>query len=99
MRILYIADGAESGGGKPPIAPKPTIESLLAQNAALQSRLAVYEAREKQQLADETLISEKMRAGLRRNQAITVIKRQREYDASQKVKTAKAAAATAAAAK
>jgi hypothetical protein len=93
MRILHIADGAESGGGKPPIAPKPTIESLVAQNAALQSRLAAYEAREKQQLADETLISEKMRAGLRRNQAIAVIKRQRDYDALQKAKTAKTAAA------
>jgi hypothetical protein len=88
MQNLHIADGPpDKSGGAP---PKPTMEAITAENAALKSRLAVYEAREKQQLADETLISEKMRAGLRRNQAIAVIKRQRDFAASEYGKMVKA---------
>jgi hypothetical protein len=103
--ILHIASGppdTAGGGSPPPAEAKPSVASLTAENAALKSRLAVYEAREKQQLADETLISEKMRAGLRRPQAIAVIKRQRDHDAFLKKqaeeKAAKAAAKAAAAA-
>src|SRR5580658_10253009 len=102
--ILHIASGppdAIGGGSTPPAEAKPAIESLVAENAALKSRLKAYQDREAQQLADETLISEKMRAGLRRPQAIAVIKRQREHDAFLKKqaeeKAAKAAAKAAAA--
>ena len=60
----------------PPAAP-----DLAAENAALRSRLAVFEAAKKQAAADEVLIAEKMSKGLRREQARAVLQRQRDYEA------------------
>ena len=54
---------------------------LAAENAVLKARLAELEAAKKQTDADEQAIAAKMAKGLRREQAIAVIQRQREYEA------------------
>jgi hypothetical protein len=54
---------------------------LAAENAALKARLAVFEAAQKQEAADEIVIKEKMSRGLRREQAKAVVQRQRDFDA------------------
>jgi hypothetical protein len=59
----------------------PSAADLAAENATLKARLAEFEAAKKQADADEILIAEKMTKGLRREQAVAVIKRQREFDA------------------
>jgi hypothetical protein len=59
----------------------PAAPDLAAENAALKTRLAGFEAAEKQAAADELLIREKMSRGLRREQARAVLQRQRDYDA------------------
>jgi hypothetical protein len=61
-----------------------TATDLAAENATLKARLAEFEAAKKQADADEVLIIDKMAKGLRREQAIAVIKRQREFDARKK---------------
>jgi hypothetical protein len=57
---------------------------LAAENATLKAKIAEFEAARKQADADEILIVDKMAKGLRREQAIAVIKRQREFDARKK---------------
>ena len=60
------------------------LASLQAENAALKEQIAGFEAANKQRAADERVIAEKMSHGLTRDQAIAVIKRQREFDAKKK---------------
>ncbi|MGA2749121.1 MAG: hypothetical protein ABSG59_10120 [Verrucomicrobiota bacterium] len=62
-------------------ATAPAAPELAAENAVLKARLAELEAAKKQNDADEEAIAAKMARGLRREQAIAVIQRQREYDA------------------
>lgn len=57
-----------------------TNNPLAEENAALKKQVAELEAAKKQTEADEVVIREKMAKGLRREQAIAVIERQREYD-------------------
>ena len=64
--------------------PPPAAGDLAAENAILKARIAQFEAVKKQAEADEVIIGEKMARGLRREQAIAVIKRQRDYDAARK---------------
>ena len=63
-----------------PAAPAPTIEELQAQLAALQSENAELK---KQVLTpeEESLVAFKISAGLSREQALAVIKAQKEWDA------------------
>jgi hypothetical protein len=75
----------------PKVMPKETSipsaapgADLAAENAELKARIAVFEAAKKQTDADEVLIAQKMSKGLRREQAIAVLQRQREYDARKK---------------
>lgn len=63
-------------------APIVTIESLQAENAALQAKIKELTESKALQDADEKVINEKMAIGLTRNQAISVLRRQRAYDAS-----------------
>jgi len=53
---------------------------LAAENAALKATIAQFQAAKKQADADEIIIAEKMAKGLRREQAVAVLKRQREFD-------------------
>ncbi len=62
--------------------PPPAAGDLAAENAILKARIAQFEAVKKQAEADEVIIGEKMARGLRREQAIAVIKRQREFEAA-----------------
>jgi CHASE3 domain sensor protein len=55
---------------------------LRRQIAELQRQIAERDARDHQRDADEEIITEKMRKGLNREQAIAVIHRQREFDAA-----------------
>ena len=72
-----------------PAAPSNvvTIESLQAQLAAANQRIAGFEAQAAQRNADEILISEKMGKGLTRQQAIASIERQRAFDKANPNKT------------
>jgi hypothetical protein len=63
-------------------APKAAAD-LAAENAALKAKIAEFDAARKQADADEIVIAGKMAKGLRREQAVAVIKRQREFDARQ----------------
>jgi hypothetical protein len=54
---------------------KPTYEELAAE-------LAEFKANKAQDLEDEQVVADKMSKGLRRPQAVSVIKRQREFDQS-----------------
>jgi hypothetical protein len=65
--------------------PTPAAE-LAAENAALKAKIAEYQAVKRQADADEIVIAAKMAKGLRREQAVAVIGRQREYDARQSQK-------------
>lgn len=67
---------------------KPTVEELQGQLAAANKTIAALKAEKTQRDADEKIIVEKMSRGLSREQAISVIKRQREHDAA-KAATAK----------
>lgn len=58
------------------------LEKLEKENADLRQRLATSAAADVQRAADEKLIGEKTSKGLTRDQAIAVIKRQKEHDAA-----------------
>ncbi len=60
--------------------PPPAASDLAAENASLKDRIAEFEAVKKQAADDEVIIGEKMARGLRREQAIAVIRRQRDFD-------------------
>lgn len=81
-KILLTPDSAN--GGTP---PKETLtqanQRLTAENADLRARLAKFETAEAQRAADEKIITEKMAHGLSRQQAINVIRRQREFNTTQ----------------
>ncbi|HEX4119339.1 MAG TPA: hypothetical protein VH619_01830 [Verrucomicrobiae bacterium] len=53
---------------------------LAAENATLKARIAQFETAKVQIDADEKLVLEKMTKGLRREQAVMVLQRQREFD-------------------
>jgi hypothetical protein len=53
---------------------------LAAENATLKTRIAQFETAKVQIDADEKLVLEKMTKGLRREQAVMVLQRQREFD-------------------
>jgi hypothetical protein len=57
------------------------IRDLEAENAELRRQLAERAESDRQRDADEQIITEKMRVGLTRAQAVSVIRRQREFDA------------------
>ena len=77
--------------------PQQTIDRLTAENAALTEKVNTFTEQAKQASADEVIVREKMQFGLTREQAISVIKRQRHHD--QLEAEAKAAAAEKAKAK
>jgi hypothetical protein len=62
---------------------------LAAENAALKARIAQFESAKTQTDADEKLVLEKMTKGLRREQAIAVLQRQREFDKNNPTKVRK----------
>lgn len=76
---------AETTGSAPQSNP-PNADSLIAmlqsENAALKKQVADLTASKALQDADEKIIVEKMSKGLTRAQAVSVIQRQRAYDAS-----------------
>jgi len=59
-------------------------QELETENAELRRRLAEHDEADRQRAADEEVISAKMSRGLSREQAIAVIKRQREFDVGAK---------------
>ena len=77
--------------------PQQTIDRLTAENAELTAKVESFTAQAKQASEDEIIVREKMAFGLTRDQALSVIKRQRHHDqleaeAAEKAKaTAKAA--------
>jgi hypothetical protein len=76
--ILLLPDGG--AGASPPPAPKgPTVQEQLD---AANARIAELTSQQQQTGETEKKISAKMALGLTRPQAISVIKRQAEYDAS-----------------
>jgi predicted DNA-binding WGR domain protein len=64
---------------------KETIERLAAELATANTTIESFKAQAAQASADETVIREKMAHGLTRDQAISVIHRQREHDKIEKV--------------
>ena len=77
-----------------PPAADASIEEVAAQlateNTALKARIKELEAVQQQKAEDEKVIGEKMARGLSRQQAITVIERQRKFDADKAAEKAKA---------
>ena len=62
----------------------PNIADLQAENDSLKKRLAAMQAKQEQADADEAEIAKKTQHGLTWEQAIAVLKRQRDYDAAEK---------------
>ena len=58
------------------------LQELETENAELRRRLAERDKADQQRAADEEIIAGKMARGLSREQAISTIKRQREFDAA-----------------
>ena len=82
-RILFIADPPPGGNGTDaPVkeTPEQIIKRLQAENKALTERVNADEQADAQRAADELAITHKTKLGLSRDQAIAVIKRQREHD-------------------
>jgi predicted DNA-binding WGR domain protein len=61
-----------------------TIERLTSELAAANQTIQSFQAQAAQADADEIVIREKMSHGLSREQAASVIKRQRAYDEAEK---------------
>lgn len=83
MKKVLLNPDSASGGTSPKETQAQTIQRLTAENADLRGRLEKYETAEAQRAADEKIITEKMAHGLSRQQAINVIRRQRDFDAAQ----------------
>jgi len=75
--------------------PAQTIERLTAELAAANKTIESFKAQAAQASADEIIIREKMSHGLTRDQAISVIKRQRAHDELEKKQAAAAKTAKA----
>jgi hypothetical protein len=81
-KVVLTPDDAS--GTPPKETQEQTIERVTAENAELKGQLKKYQTTEAQRAADEKIIVEKMTHGLSRQQAINVIRRQREFDAAGK---------------
>ena len=94
MQNILRAPDSKDKTGAPPI---PTIAELQAQLAAANQTIVELQAAKALASDDEKLIVLKMSTGLTRSQAISVITRQRQYDASEigKARAAKVAEAAA----
>ncbi len=68
--------------------PQQTIDRLTAENADLKKQVAQYTEQAKQASADEIVIRQKMALGLTRDQAASVIERQRAHDKAEKEQAA-----------
>jgi hypothetical protein len=92
MKNILRAPSAKDAAGAPPV---PTIADLQAQLDAANKTIADLQAAKAMASEDEKLIVLKMSTGLTRSQAISVITRQRQYDASEigKARAAKVAKA------
>jgi hypothetical protein len=89
MKNLLIADAATGGADAAKAEmPADTIARLTAENRRLNALITGFEADTAQRAADELLIAQKTALGLTRDQAIAVIKRQREHDEAEKRKAA-----------
>jgi hypothetical protein len=82
--LLLMADAAAGNGPAAPVkeTPEQIIARLTAENQALADQVAAFEAKETERAAEEKQIAEKVAAGLTRDQAIAVIKRQKDHDAA-----------------
>src|SRR5579871_2718153 len=84
-RTLQTPDSAGEGN-----STKETMQQanqrLIARNAELEAEVEKYKSAETKRDADEKIIVEKMANGLSRQQAINVIRRQREFDVAPKAK-------------
>lgn len=80
-KILFLlaADPAAGNGAAQPPKP-PTVEELQHQLAAAKAKIAAFEAKDAERASEEAAIAAKVQAGLTRDQAIAVIKRQKEHD-------------------
>lgn len=75
-------DKADKTPPAPPAPPGKTAEQLQAELDAANAVIATLEADKAAADADEQLIQARMAKGLNRAQAVAVVKRQKEYDAS-----------------
>ncbi|HTB86021.1 MAG TPA: hypothetical protein VK742_20415 [Candidatus Sulfotelmatobacter sp.] len=88
--LLLAADPAAGNGpAKTPPAKTPTIEELQAQLDAANAKLADASAADAARIEVEKAIAEKTSKGLTREQAIAVIRRQKEHDEAQEAFWAK----------
>jgi regulator of replication initiation timing len=87
--MLCMAD-APAGGSDAAASAKETLEQensrLKLENQKLKDAVTASAAADAQRKADELIITEKTKLGLTRDQAIAVIKRQREHDEALKEK-------------
>lgn len=81
-RLLFIPDPPEGGGGTDTAPKSKTPAELRAENEALQKRIAELEAAKAEKSEEEKEIAIKVGKGLTRDQAISVIRRQKEHDAA-----------------
>ena len=87
MKRILPTPGSSAGGSPPNETQEQTIQRLTALNAELRGQLEKYIKVEAQRAADEKIIAEKMARGLSRQQAVNVIRRQREFDTAAKSKS------------
>lgn len=95
MKLLLNPDGATSAATiadayEPLKSPEPPraettaekIARLESENAAMRGRITEFDQAEREKAEREKIIEQKMQAGLTREQAIAVIKRQKLVDAA-----------------
>lgn len=75
-------DAAENATTQTPAASGKSVAELESELAAANARIAEMTINKAENDADEAVIAAKMQRGLSRVQALSVIKRQRQYDAS-----------------
>ncbi len=85
MKTILLNPDSTSGGSTAAPSketPQQTIARLQSKADELQRQLDSYQARDAQQTEDEKVIVDKMSKGLSRDQARSVIDRQRKFEAS-----------------
>jgi hypothetical protein len=86
MKTLLSPDASTGKQQPQPQSDKSRIAQLEAENAQLKKELETFKTQQAQASADEVIIREKMAHGLSREQAQSVIKRQRAHDELEKAK-------------
>jgi len=86
-QILLIPDAPQGGTGVPPVKPETDAEKIArleAESATARATITRYESADAERAETEKIVRAKITLGLTRQQALSVIGRQKAHDAEQK---------------